>query len=128
MTDLHSPREEQAGAPEPFAALEAEMWAGFESREARQRQLLEERELQTARMRAAYEAQLAELRAEIERHELTIAELSETRFQTTVRLQRILSSPPWRLYAALLRLPGFRWLQERRERAYSDALARQRPR
>lgn len=125
--ELRDLREELAARDERFALLEAEMWAGFEAREARQRQLLEEREQQLARARAC-EEQLANLRAEIHQRNVTIAELTESTLRLSVRLERILSSPPARLYAALVQQPGLNWLKQWRARGYSTALARHRPR
>lgn len=125
--ELRDLRDELAERDERFALLEAEMWAGFEAREARHRQLLEERELQLARAHAN-EQQVAALQAELQQRTATIAELTEATFRLNIRLERILSSPPARLYAALIRLPGLSRLQQWRSRGYSAALAQHRPR
>jgi hypothetical protein len=127
LTELRDLREELAERDERFAVLEAEMWADFEAREARHRQLLEEREQQLARARAR-EAQLAALQAELHQRDITIAELTESTFQLSVRLERIRSSPPARLYRAVLSRPALQWLRRWQARRFSAALARQRPR
>lgn len=136
-TELPDIRDELADRDERFAVLEAEMWVGFEAREARHRQLLEEREQEWARVRgelaarerevAALQTEIGRLGSEVQQRDATIAELTETSFLLRFRLQRILASPPGRLYASLFRLPGLNHLQRRRSRRYMADLARQRP-
>lgn len=135
--ELRDTREELADRDQRFDLLEAEMWAGFEAREARQRQLLEEREQEWARVRgelaarerefAALQTEIGRLGTEVQQRDAVIAELTETTFLLRFRLQRILSSRSARLYAALFRLPGLNRVQQRRSRRYMAAQARHRP-
>jgi hypothetical protein len=130
-------RDQLRDRDERFAVLEAEMWAGFEARERRHRELIEGHGQEGARLRgeiATRDQEASALRAEIDRlqHETqllngTIAVLTEETFRLQVRLQRILSSPPGRLYARFLELPGFSLLRVWRSRRYESALARRRP-
>lgn len=135
--ELRHARDQLADRDERFAVLEAEMWAGFEARELRHRELIDQHGQEGARLRgeiAAREQEAAALRAEIDRLQReaerlngTIAVLSEDMLRLQVRLQRILSSPPGRLYARLREAPGLGRLRTWRARQYEAALARRRP-
>ncbi len=135
--ELRDTRDELAERDERFAVLEAEMWAGFEAREARHRQLLEQREEEWARARnaltgreqeaSALQTEVARLTGEIQKRDVAIAELTETAFLLRFRLDRILSSPPARLYEALFAIPGLDRVRRWRARRYMADQEQQRP-
>jgi hypothetical protein len=96
---------------ERFAVLEADLWAKFEEHERRNR----EEVARLARENAA-------LREELVRSEGKAAGVQQEVVRLRVRLDRILQSPPIRLYGKLARLPGLRALKARRANAYNEAL------
>src|SRR5579859_2591482 len=102
--DVRGLLDELAERDERFAVLEEELWAAFEAHEARHRQLLEEREQQLALLRTQV-GEVQRLQAAVHERDVTIAQLTETTFRQSVRLQRIQESLPARVYSALIQLP-----------------------
>jgi hypothetical protein len=104
-------REELLARDERFAALEADLWAGFEDRERRHREQL-----------AEYEAALAASEQQLARVQADNVLLSDERLRLQVRLERIINSAPVRVYRHLQDLPGLRVVRALRTGGYEAAL------
>lgn len=104
-------REELQARDDRFAAVEADLWAGFEDRERRHREQI-----------AHHEAAVAGLEQQLARVQADNVVLSEDRLRLQVRLERIVNSAPMRAYRHLQDLPGLRALRALRTRDYEAAV------
>ncbi|MFZ0040367.1 MAG: hypothetical protein WAK93_03605 [Solirubrobacteraceae bacterium] len=104
-------RDELQARDERFAVLEADLWAGCEERERSARGEI-----------ARHERAQAALREEVARHRTETALLRDELIRLRVRLDRIVGSPPFRVYTRLQQLPGLKAVRGRRTRAYETAL------
>jgi hypothetical protein len=122
-------REQLLARDEGFAAVEADLWAGFEERERRHRAELLSGEQLAESLRQQLEESRAELerrRVELEQNREANAGLVEANHRLTVRLERVLDLPPARLYRRLQELPGVRWVRSARTRGFERAVAARR--
>jgi hypothetical protein len=108
-------REQLLARDERFAAVEADLWAGFEERERKHRAEL-------LRIEEVIESQGQQL----EEYRAANTSLVEANHRLTVRLERVLDSAPGRLYRRLQALPGIRRIRDARTRGYERAVAARR--
>lgn len=96
-----------------------------DSNGAHQRQALSAETNERATLRSAVDEQSQRhLRDETERLHAEVEGLRAENLQLTVRLDRILASPPARIYAALRGLPGLRAVRRRRQAGFEAELER----
>jgi chromosome segregation ATPase len=115
-------RDRLADRDAAYAALEAEHWAGWERHERNARQRIEELEAEIRRLETVIARDRPELHAQDEALEATRAEM----IRLQVRLEGIVGSAPYRLYARLQRLPVIRRLRRRRTQRFQERLASRR--
>jgi hypothetical protein len=105
-----------------YAALEADHWAGWERHESNARRQIEELQEQVERLEAAVAGHTRESLAQAEA--LAVTRADAIRLQ--VRLEGIVESAPYRLYARIQQLPIMRTVWRRRTRRFEERLASRR--
>ncbi len=115
-------RDRLADRDAAYAALEAEHWAGWERHERSAQQRIEELEGEVQRLETEVAGCTRESRAQAEALEATRADVS----MLQVRLEGIVGSAPYRLYARLQQLPVMRKWWIRRTQRFEERVASRR--